>query len=314
MLRRKIPDLFSLGARRYAARVRRIGEMGIQSLTAFCAFLTIAITLLLFTSLLVGSIRYYSMPVATDASAKLNWFTDAGQLAWWPLIRNSLSVTLISIGFAAPIGTCAALYIGEFAMPIPRGRMMTVIELLHSMPSIIWAALAAVCFAPVLNRHMPDSRWTGFLLSCMTISAMLLPTIIWLAIAVLKLVPTNIRHSAFALGSSTNDVVRCVVLPAATQGLFAAVLIAAVRAFGEAMIVLVALDFAGVSNATLPTTAETASTAILRTLESPAALDSPLLQSISVLGLLLFLITYLTNTAAFTMLRRIAKKYSRSYE
>jgi phosphate transport system permease protein len=123
-------------------------------------------------------------------------------------------------------------------------------------------------------------------------------------------VPTAMRDGSLAMGATTSETIKRVLIPAALPGVVAGILLAVSRAIGETMIVVMAAS--GAANITLNPFegATTVTKQIVDLLTGETAFDSPKTLAAFALGLTLFMITFLLNIVAL----RVVKKYREAYE
>ena len=130
--------------------------------------------------------------------------------------------------FSIPIGIGAAIYLEEYA---PKNKLTSLIEInisnLAGVPSIIYGllGLSVFVYAIALGRSV--------LAGSLTMSLLILPIVILASRESIRAVPGTYRDAAYALGASQWDVVRKVVLPAATPGILTGIILGMSRAVGE---------------------------------------------------------------------------------
>jgi len=156
------------------------------------------------------------------------------------LIIGTLKITLISIFFAAPLAILAALYTASFAGRRMREIIKPTIELLAGFPSVVIGFFALMVLASFLqNMFGYDTRLNSFVGGiAMGIAA--IPIIFTITEDALTAVPKSFYEASLALGASKWQTAFFVILPAATPGIFAAILLGIGRVFGETMIALMA--------------------------------------------------------------------------
>jgi phosphate transport system permease protein len=156
------------------------------------------------------------------------------------LIIGTFKVTIISILFAAPIAILAALYTASFANKRMKEIIKPTIELLAGFPSVVIGFFALMVLASFLqNVFHYDTRLNSFVGGiAMGIAA--IPIIFTITEDALTAVPKTFNEASLALGASKWQTAFFVILPAATPGIFAAVLLGIGRVFGETMIALMA--------------------------------------------------------------------------
>jgi phosphate transport system permease protein len=157
-----------------------------------------------------------------------------------PLIAGTLKVTFISILFAAPLAIFAALYSASFAGRRMKEIIKPVIELLAGFPSVVIGFFALMVLASFLqNVFHYETRLNSFVGGiAMGIAA--IPIIFTITEDALTAVPKTFYQASLALGASKWQTAILVILPAATPGIFAAILLGIGRVFGETMIALMA--------------------------------------------------------------------------
>jgi phosphate transport system permease protein len=156
------------------------------------------------------------------------------------LIIGTFKVTIISILFAAPLAILAALYTASFASRRMKEFIKPTIELLAGFPSVVIGFFALMVLASFLqNVFQYDTRLNSFVGGiAMGIAA--IPIIFTITEDALTAVPKTFNEASLALGASKWQTAFFVILPAATPGIFAAVLLGIGRVFGETMIALMA--------------------------------------------------------------------------
>jgi phosphate transport system permease protein len=156
------------------------------------------------------------------------------------LIIGTFKVTIISILFAAPLAIMAALYSASFASRRVKEIIKPTIELLAGFPSVVIGFFALMVLASFLQGVFHyDTRLNAFVGGiAMGIAA--IPIIFTITEDALTAVPRTFNEASLALGASKWQTAFFVILPAATPGIFAAVLLGIGRVFGETMIALMA--------------------------------------------------------------------------
>lgn len=156
------------------------------------------------------------------------------------LIIGTIKITIISLLFAAPLAIMAALYTASFASKRMKEIIKPTIELLAGFPSVVIGFFALMVLATFLqNVFHYDTRLNSFVGGiAMGIAA--IPIIYTITEDALTAVPKSFYEASLALGASKWQTAFFVILPAATPGIFAAVLLGIGRVFGETMIALMA--------------------------------------------------------------------------
>ncbi|KEK26203.1 phosphate ABC transporter permease subunit PstC [Bacillus gaemokensis] len=157
-----------------------------------------------------------------------------------PLICGTVLVTVIAMAVAIPIGLGCAIFLNEYASNFARKVLKPLLELLAGIPTIVYGFFALTVVTPMLQRMIPDLQFFNAISPGIVIGLMMVPTIASLSEDAMGAVSHGIKEASLALGATRLETVRQVVFPAAFTGIIAAILLAASRAIGETMIVVIA--------------------------------------------------------------------------
>lgn len=155
-----------------------------------------------------------------------------------PLLLSSLLVTLGSIVIAVPLGIMSAIFIAEVAPPRIRTILKSVIELLAAIPSVVLGFFGAVVLAGWLKNSFDLSSGVTMLAGSITLAFMAIPTIATISEDALSAVGREVREGSLGLGATHWQTVRRVIVPAAFSGIVASIMLGIGRAIGETMVVL----------------------------------------------------------------------------
>ena len=165
-----------------------------------------------------------------------------------PLFVGTLKVTLIAMLFAAPVAILAALFSSAFAPAWLREWIKPAIELLAGFPSVVIGFFALMVMATFLqNVFGYETRLNSFV-GGIAMALAAIPVIFTITEDALTAVPATYSEASLALGATKWQTAVFVTLPAATPGIFAAVLLGVGRVFGETMIALMATGNAALSS------------------------------------------------------------------
>ncbi len=155
-----------------------------------------------------------------------------------PLVVGSFKVTLLAILLAAPIGILAALFTASFAPRWSREVLKPTIEILAGFPSVVIGFFGLVTLATLLQSVFGYTYRLNAFVGGVAMSLAVIPIIYTVTEDALNAVPKYLTEASLALGATKWETALFVTLPAATPGVFAAVVLGFGRAFGETMIVL----------------------------------------------------------------------------
>ncbi|AFY37389.1 phosphate ABC transporter membrane protein 1, PhoT family [[Leptolyngbya] sp. PCC 7376] len=164
------------------------------------------------------------------------WQPTAGQFNILPMILGTLWTTVGAIAVALPLGILSAIFCQFYAPKCLANWYRRLLELLAGIPSVVYGFWGLVVLVPLITKLQPPG--TSLLAGIVILALMILPTVALIADASLGKVPTSYLRGAKALGISRWGMVWGVAVPAAKSGLVTAGILAAGRALGETMAVL----------------------------------------------------------------------------
>ncbi len=218
------------------------------------------------------------------------------------LIAGTASVTGLAMLVAVPFSLGAAIFIAEFAKGKTREVLKVLVELLAAIPSVVWGFIGLSIMNPLIIETFDVPVGLNVLNAGVILGLMAAPIMTTIAEDALKAVPEGFREAAEALGATRWQVIFKVVLPAARNGLVAAVLLGVGRGFGETMAVLMASGHS-INLPTSPFDSVRALTATIAAELGETAAGSEHYQALFTLGILLFGVTFVINLTADLFIR-----------
>jgi phosphate transport system permease protein len=226
-----------------------------------------------------------------------------------PLFIGSLKVTLIAVFIAAPLAILAALFSAAFASRRLKEIIKPAIELLAGFPSVVIGFFALVTLATFLQQLFGVQYRLNAFVGGVALSLAVIPIIYTVAEDAISSVPKSMSEASLALGASKWQTALFVIVPAATPGIFAALLLGFGRAFGETMIVLMATGNAALSSLNLFEPVRTMSATIGAEMAEVVFGDTHY-NVLFLIGVLLFVITFSLNAIAeFYVRKRLLKRF-----
>ncbi|MBI3313677.1 MAG: phosphate ABC transporter permease subunit PstC [Candidatus Omnitrophica bacterium] len=225
-----------------------------------------------------------------------------------PLLLGSLAVTFGAILIAVPLGMGAAIYIGEVAPLWLKDILKGTVEFLSAIPSIVLGFIGLVTLVPIVKYIFKLPTGLTALSGSIMLAFMAMPTIVSMMEDALAAVPKSYREGALALGATKWQMIRRVVLPAASSGMLAAIMLGVGRVIGETMAVLMITGNAARIPTTLTQPVRTM-TATIAAEMGEAVRGSEHYFALFAIGIVLFIITFLINfTASFFIRNKVRKK------
>ncbi len=307
----------------FAARRRRRFERLILAGLMICSTLAIVTTIGIVLSLLFEAVRFFEAVPVWDFLFGLEWSPQtairddqvgsSGAFGAVPILAGTLMISLIALVVAGPIGLLAAIYLAEYAQARVRAIVKPLLEVLAGIPTVVYGFFAALIVAPML-RGAGDA--SGIEISSESALAaggvmgmMLVPFISSLSDDAISAVPSALRDAALGLGATKSETVKQVILPAALPGIAGGFLLAASRAVGETMIVVMAAGLAANLSANPLQAMTTVTVQMVTLLTGDQEFDSPKTLSAFALGLMLFVATLAMNVGAHAIVKRNRERY-----
>ena len=229
-----------------------------------------------------------------------------------PLLLGSLKVTLIALLLAAPIGIFAALYTSNFAPRWAKESMKPIIEILAGFPSVVIGFFALVVMATLLQNLFGFQFRLNAFVGGVAMALAVIPIIYTVSEDALNAVPKVMTEASLALGATKWETALFVILPSATPGIFAALILGFGRAFGETMIVLMATGNAALMTFGLADPVRTLSATIGAEMAEVVFGDTHY-RVLFFVGALLFVISFSLNAIAeFFIRNRLMKQFKGS--
>jgi phosphate transport system permease protein len=236
-----------------------------------------------------------------------------------PFIYGTVVSSFLALLIAVPLGIATAAYLTELAPLRLRQPIISVIEMLAAVPSVIFGLWGIFVLIPWLRIHLFPwlQEYFGFLplfqgsiygvsmlAAGIIIAIMILPIITSVSREILRSVPNLQREAAYALGATHWEVMRIAVLSYARRGLFGAAVLGLGRALGETMAVTMVIGNRPAVSASLFAPGYTLASVIAN--EFTEATTDLYLSSLFELGLVLVAVTIMVNIVAQLMLRSLA--------
>ncbi len=222
------------------------------------------------------------------------------------LIVGTGSVTALAMAIAVPFGLGAAVFISEFCKGRVKETLKIVVELLAAIPSVVWGFVGISVMNPVIQKAFNVPVGLNVLNGATLLALMSVPIMVSIGEDALKAVPDSYREAAVAMGATRWQMIYRVLLPAAKNGLLAAVLLGVGRAVGETMAVLMATGHAVKIPHSVFDPVRTLTATIAAEL-GEASIGSDHYQVLFIVGILLFTITFVVNLTADLIVRGTKK-------
>jgi phosphate transport system permease protein len=270
-------------------------------------FTTVAIVLILF----LESWKFFEHVSVKDFLTDTMWtplFADA-RYGILPLVSGTLTVTLVALLVAIPLGTLIAIFLSEFASPRMRETVKPILELLGAVPTVVYGYFALLMVTPVLQKLIPGLPGFNMLSAGLVIGLMIVPYVASVSEDAMRAVPRYMREGSYAMGATRLQTAVRVVVPGAFSGIAAAYILGISRAIGETMVVAIAAGMQPTLTFNPTEPAATITAYIVQVSLGDLPHDSIGYQSIFAAGLVLMMLTLVFNVLGFFLTRRFREAY-----
>jgi phosphate transport system permease protein len=235
----------------FTARTRV--ERAVMALLLVASLVAVLTTFGIVASLLFETIRFFGMVSPTDFLFGTHWAPDpmspadqgekfgAIPLFWGTIVIGAIIAMLVAI----PLGLMSA----NLPHPVreragPRW-MKPLLEILAGVPTVVYGYFAALTVAPAVRDFgqaigIASASSESALAAGLVMGVMIIPFVSSMADDSIAAVPQAMRDGSLAMGATTSETIRRVLIPAALPGIVAGVMLAVSRAIGETMIVVMA--------------------------------------------------------------------------
>lgn len=289
------------------------------------AILTLALLAAILLSLAIGAwpaIEKYGLGFLANSV----WDPVAGEFGGLVMIYGTLATSIIALIIAVPVSFGIALFLTELSPAWLKRPLGTAIELLAAVPSIVYGMWGLLVFSPVLATYVQQPLQAvfanvpylgalvsgppvgiGILSAGIILAIMIIPFIAAVMRDVFDVTPPMLKESAYALGSTTWEVVYRVVLPYTKTGVIGGIMLGLGRALGETMAVTFVIgNFNQLDSLSLFQAANSITSALANEFAEAA---SGLHQAALIyLGLVLFFITFVVLSLSKLLLAQLKKR------
>jgi phosphate transport system permease protein len=307
----------------FAARAKV--ERAVMAALVLASLVAILTTLGIFISLVFETTRFFGMVSPVDFLFGTHWApdpmaraeaVDATRYGALPLFWGTIYIgAIIAMIVAIPLGLMSAIYLTQYASPRWRKWLKPALEILAGVPTVVYGYFAALAVAPAIRDAaaavgFANASSESALAAGLVMGVMIIPFVSSMADDSIAAVPQAMRDGSLAMGATTNETIRKVLLPAALPGIVAGIMLAISRAIGETMIVVMAAGAAANLSANPFEAMTTVTFQIVAMLTGEGSFDHPATLSAFALGFVLFLITFVLNVIAL----RVVKRFREAYE
>ena len=307
----------------FAARTRV--ERIVMAILLGASLVAILTTIGILASLVFETVRFFGMVSPIDFLFGTHWGPDpmanpdnpdGSRYGAVPLFWGTLFIgAIIAMIVAIPLGLMSAIYLTQYADPALRRWVKPALEILAGVPTVVYGYFAALTIAPAirdlaLSLGVANPSSESALAAGLVMGVMIIPFVSSMADDSIAAVPQAMRDGSLAMGATTSETIRRVLVPAALPGIVAGIMLAISRAIGETMIVVMAASTAANLSGNPLEAMTTVTVQIVAMLTGEGSFDHPATLSAFALGFVLFMVTLGLNFIAL----RVVKRYREAYD
>ena len=299
----------SFGQFTQSFRARNFVEGLVKALLILASSIAVLTTVAIVLSMLFETGRFFSQYPWQSFFFGATWspnFRGNSDLGMLPLLWGTLYVSFIALLVAVHIGLFAAVYLSEYAPPQVRS--------FAKPATIVYGLFALISVGPMLRDYFAEPLGFGessssVMTAGIVMGVMLIPFVSSLSDDIINAVPQSMRDGSLGLGATPSETIRQVVLPAALPGVVGAILLAASRAIGETMIVVMGAGAAAQLSLNPFEAMTTVTGKIVSQLTGDTDFSSPETLVAFALGITLFVLTLGLNVLALYIVRKYREQY-----
>jgi len=278
--------------------------MKLESLIEKALFLSASFSALIVFLITFFLIREGLPALSINFLTGLEWRPSQELFGILPTLIGTLYVVIGAVVIALLIGLPTAIYLSEFAPFWVRNIIKSSVEVIVGIPSVVIGFFGLMILVPFI-RNTIGGRGESILAGWIVLAIMILPNLISLTEDSLRAVPRSYREASLALGATQWQTITKVIVPAASSGIRAALVLGVGRAIGETMAVLMVIgnpETPWIPKSILDMTRTLTSTIVIEF--SYAEWGSPHQHALFAIGVVLFLLVTALNFVATFVIRR----------
>ena len=211
-------------------------EAGMNFIFFLCGILAVGCVLLISVYMVLSGVPAIQKIGLLRFLFGTRWASTAADPAYGilPFILSSVYGTLGATVIGVPIGLLTAVFLSKAAGPKVRTVVVTAIELLSGIPSVVFGLLGMQVLVPAVARTFGKASGACLLSAIVVLAVMILPSIVSVSVTALNAVPPEYEQGSLALGATDVETWFKVSVPAARSGIAAGIVLGIGRAIGEA--------------------------------------------------------------------------------
>ena len=292
--------------------INNIKEWFVESLFALCSYLSILTTILIIYILVSESYNFFKIVSFSEFLFGTRWepLLEPKSFGVLPLLFGTLMIVIGSAFICIPLGLIIAIYLSQYATKKARSIIKPILEILAGIPTVVYGYFALTFITPILRTILPETEIFNAASGAIVVGIMILPMVASLCDDALQSVPKSLKEGGYAIGTTSYEVIRGILIPSAFSGIVASFVLALSRAFGETMAVTLAAGATPQFTLNPLESIQTMTSYIVQVSLGDTPAGGIEYQTIFAVAALLFLVTLFMNLIS----NHIMNKYREVYE
>jgi phosphate transport system permease protein len=257
----------------------------------------IIIVFLIFFFVFTNSMKFFHVFSIKDFFSGREWISLSGKYGLLPLLSGSFWVTIVALSISIPLSLITSIYIAEYAKPKVRDTIKILIETMAAIPSVVLGYLGLYFLSSPIKEFFGLNTGLTALTGGILLAFMSIPTMVSVSDDAIRALDSSYKEASLALGANKLETIIKIILPGAFPGIFAGIMLGFGRIIGETMTVLMVTGNAPMMKFTALTPVRTL-TATIAAEMGEVVQGSTHYYSLFAIGLVLFAISFTTNTIA----------------
>lgn len=277
--------------------VRKIKDIFMKHTIFGVAAFNIIIVFSIFFFVFTNGIRFFYEESIGNFFLGKTWIPLSNLYGFLPLLAGSFWVSVVALGISVPLSLFTAIYISEYAGKRTREIFKVLIETMAALPSVVLGYIGLYVFSQYIRDWFGLNSGLTALNGGILLALMAIPTMVSIADDAIIALDKSYKEASLAMGANKLETIVKVLLPAAFPGIFAGIMLGFGRIIGETMTVLMVTGNAPILNSG-PLTAVRTLTATIAAEMGEVTIGDKHYYSLFAIGIVLFTISFITNTVA----------------
>lgn len=285
---------------------RKIKEIIADISLKIIGVLNIMLLIAIFGFIFTNSIGFFKSYSVVKFLTGRVWIPLSDIYGVLPLLVGTFWITVVALIISVPLGIIIAIYLREYASKKYSETIKMIIETMSALPSVVLGYIGLYVLSEPIKKIFGLNTGLTALTGGIMLTFMALPTIVSFTDDALNSLDPSYKEASLSLGANELETIVKIMLPAALPGIFAGIMLGFGRVIGETMTVLMVTGNAPILAGT-PLSSVRALTSTIASEMGEVVKGSLHYHSLFALGLLLFIISFVTNSVGDIYVRRTRK-------